>query len=289
MWSRGLRRVLVAWTCAVGAVSAQSLPGSATAPAAEPAAPSLPDGNELVRSMVDRQRSFEKELDRYTYDVLVTQDDLDGQGRVKQRHARRYEVMFVGHRQVRKLVEEDGRPLTAERLEKEERRAREEAEKAARSATPNEKDEEQAALRISEILRRFDFVSEARESLDGHTAIRIAFRALPGKRHLKHDEVLRTLQGRFWIDEEQRAVRRAALSNTQSIKFGAGLLASISRLDVTLEFVPVDDIWLPRRAESSVFGRILLLKGLRRRVTEEFLNYRRFEVDTQEQLADPSR
>jgi hypothetical protein len=84
-------------------------------------------------------------------------------------------------------------------------------------------------------------------------------------------------------------VRRAELRNPQRIKMAGGLVASISRLDATIDFVQVDDVWLPRRSQSSVTGRILLLKGLRQHRTEEFRNYRRFGVTTEEQIARPAR
>src|SRR5262245_60592178 len=43
-----------------------------------PAAESpLPEGNEYVRRLVAKQRHREEVLDRYTYDVLATRDELD--------------------------------------------------------------------------------------------------------------------------------------------------------------------------------------------------------------------
>ena len=217
--------------------------------------------------------------------MLATEEALDGHDRVKQRHVRRYEVFFVEGRPVRKLVEEDGRPLISSRLEEEERRARQEAEKAA-GRRVDHKEEAEAEVRISDILGRYDFVSVGREVVEGRPVVQVAFRALPGKRSIKGDAVLRAVQGRVWIDEQQQAVCRAELSNSQKITLGAGLLASVSRLDASIDFVPVDDIWLPRRAESLVDGRFLLLKGIRRRVTSEYLNYRRFGVTTQEHISD---
>jgi len=279
-----IRLALALVLLAGGAASSQA-PAVSDAPVASGNVASLPDGNALVRSMIDRQRFFEKQLDRFAYDVLVTEEELDGHDRVKQRHVRRYEIAFAGGREVRKLVEEGGRPLTSSRLEEEERRARKEAEKAAERRVDH-KDEAETELRISDILGRYDFVCVGREVVEGRPVVQVAFHALPGKRSIKGDAVLRAVQGRVWIDEQQQAVRRAELGNSQKIKLGAGLLASVSRLDASIDFVPVDDIWLPRRAESFVAGRFLLLKGIRRRVTREYLNYRRFGVTTQEHISD---
>src|SRR6266536_3760185 len=72
------------------------------------APPPLPDGNALVRRLVERQRHREELLDRYTYDLLAGREELDDGGAVRERHTRRYETFFVKGRPVRRLVEEDG-------------------------------------------------------------------------------------------------------------------------------------------------------------------------------------
>src|SRR3954468_7299295 len=55
----------------------------------------LPEGNAYVRGLVDKQRHREELLDHYTYDLLAVREDLDDEGRVEERHTRRYEVFFV--------------------------------------------------------------------------------------------------------------------------------------------------------------------------------------------------
>jgi hypothetical protein len=244
----------------------------------------LPNGNELVLSMIDRQLAFETALDRYTYDLLVTEEKLDQEGRVKQREVRCYAVVFVGGQRIRKLLEENGTPLAPDRQRREERRVRKEALRAVRRQEKRTAGQDQEAkVRISDVFKRFDFTAVERGTVDGREAVELEFRALPGERPIEHDNVLRALEGRFWIDEQQRAVRRVEYHTSEAIGFGAGRLASISHLEVARDFVPVDDIWLPRRCEVSLDGRVLL-KGFRKRITEEYSNYRRFEVTTQEQV-----
>ena len=248
----------------------------------------LPDGSELVRSMVDRQRSFEEAMDSYTYDLVRTEEHLDSKDRVKKRHLRRYEVFFVQGGSAHKLVEDDGRPLTPSEQEKEERRVRKKAEEAARRKKERTRDSEDD-LKISKVLARFDFTSLSRAIVDGRTTVLVEFRAQPGKRDIDQDNVLRALRGRLWIDEEERVVLRAEFGSAQGIKIGGGLLASISSFDVKMEIGRVDQIWLPRRTEAFVAGRLLLLKKLRQRVVDEYSNFRRFEVTTEEHLIGAER
>ncbi len=269
--------------CAVGA-AAETLPEGESASGPQLAARPLPDGNELVRSMVERQRSFEEAIDEYTYDVVTTEVKLDKKDRVKESRVRRYQIFFVKGQPVRRLVEEDGRPLSAKKAEKEQKRVLKEAEKArGRSSSEKRKDE----IRLSDVLDRFDFSAVAREAVGGRDTVLVTFRALPGKRDVEHDNVLRALQGRLWIDEKERAIVRAELSNARKIKIGGGLLASVSSFGLKVDFIPVDAIWLPRRSEAFASGRVLLVKGFRQRTTQEFSDYRRFVVSTEETVVGP--
>ena len=282
-----------AWLAPALAVLAWAVAGRPTAagvslPASDEADRSLPDGNALVRSMVDRQRSFEKAIDQYTYDVVSTRLKLDGDGRVKESRVRQYQVFFTNGRAMRKLVGEDGRPLPPDKAAKEDERVLKEA-RSARGEDRSQTEKDDHVIRLSEVLDRFDFTAVRREPMGDRSTVVVAFQALPGSWKLKHDNVLRALEGRLWIDEAERAVVRAELSNNQKVKFGGGLLASVSSFGYTVDFVPVDDIWLPRRSEGSAAGRLMLVKGFRYRLREEFSNYRRFVVSTEETVVEPPR
>jgi hypothetical protein len=57
---------------------------------------------------------------------------------------------------------------------------------------------------------------------------------------------------------------------------------------VRSEFVKVEEgVWLPRRIETQVEGRILLVKGIRERTTATFDRYRRFSTESSEQATLP--
>jgi hypothetical protein len=48
-----------------------------------------------------------------------------------------------------------------------------------------------------------------------------------------------------------------------------------------------DEVWLPTYAEIDISGRVLLLKGVKQHQTVRFSDYRKFEVDTSEELKVP--
>jgi hypothetical protein len=252
------------------------------AAACVPGAAPPPDASAYVRGLVGAQQKREEALSRYTYDVTETRDDLDAEGRVRKRQTRAWEVFFVRGRPVRRLVLRDGRPLPADEREKEDAKARALAAdvEAGRAAT------EQPGVRISRILARYDFAFAAREEREGRCALIFDFVARPGTFDLDRDAVLRRLAGRLWVDEEERAVARVAVRNTEGLRFALGLGATVASLGFEAEFARMEDgVWLPRRIEASASGRKLLFKSFRTRTTTSYTGYRRFAVDVEEHVA----
>ena len=242
---------------------------------------SLPDGNALVHELAQKQRRWEEILNSYTYDVDVVHEELDKDGRVTKRESRRLEVFYVKGRPLRRLVAEDGRPLGADR------QARVDQDVKEKVAAINQERValETPAVRLSQILERYDFRAVGRETIDGRPAIVLEFTALPGSRPLPRDDVLRNLAGRVWMDEAEREVVRAEVRNTAGMKFFLGLGASVSLVSGTFEFRKVGDtLWLPVRDETRAEGRMLLFKTFRKRVVHTYANFRRFDVQSDERL-----
>jgi hypothetical protein len=242
----------------------------------------LPEGNAYVRGLLDRQRRREELVDRYTYDRLAVREELDERGRIKERHVRRYEVYFVKGRPVRRLVEEDGRPLRPDRQAREDRKARELAESVRGGRSVSER----PGMRLSAILARYDFRAKGRETIAGRPAIVLEFRPRPGARDLDRDRLLRRVQGRIWVDEAEQEVVRAEMSNLAPLRFGWGLGASIASLATRIEFRKVDDaVWLPAEDETLASGRMLLFKKFRTRIRHTYTGYRQFTIESEETAA----
>ena len=194
---------------------------------------------------------------------------------------RRYEVFFVKGRPVRLLVAEDGIPLAAKQRAKEEARAREKAEAIAAGKVARE----QPGMRLSRVMERYDFKAVAREEREGRSVLVLEFAPLPGKRELDSDNVLRALHGRLFVDEAEGEVARAEIRNSGGIKLRRGLGVSLGALDVVLDFQRLDDgVWLPRRVEATARGRVLWLKGFRQQTITSYSNFRRFGVETEEEV-----
>lgn len=239
------------------------------------------DADAFVRGLVGAQRRREDAVSRYTYDATELRERLDRKGRVRRREARAFEVFHVGGRPVRRLVARDGRPLGPREAAKEERRARELAEslRSGRAAR------ELAGVRISRILERYAFTPAGHEEVDGRCALVLDFAARPGDTAVEGDRLLRRLAGRVWVDEEDRAVARVEVRNTAGLRFALGIGASVRSVSFRAEFRRLEEgAWLPRSLEAVVAGRQLVFRSFRVRTTTTYANYRRFEVDVEEEL-----
>ncbi|HEY8233916.1 MAG TPA: hypothetical protein VIJ10_14730 [Vicinamibacteria bacterium] len=247
------------------------------------AAVPLPEGDAYVRALVGAQVRREEALSRYSYDVSEVVEDLDRSGAVRKRRSRDFEVFMVKGRPVQRLVAKDGRPLSGREREQEERRVRKLADAVAAGKTASEL----PGVRLAKLLERYRFVATAREEIAGRCAVAFDFAALPGDFKIDYDGVMRRLAGKLWVDEEERAVARVEVRNTSDIKIALGLAVKVSSLALSAEFTRLEtSVWLPRSVETLVIGRKLLVSGLRVRRVASYSNYRRFEVDVEEEMRD---
>lgn len=247
--------------------------------ALQAAPPGLPDGDAVARALVERTRQREKALDAYTYDLLEIREELHGDGRVKSKKTRKLLVTHVEGRPVRRQVEENGAPLPPARQAEVDRKAAEKADAIRRGDVLVE----DPVPRLSKILERYAFRAVAREG----SLLVLDFEPRPGKRDLEHDNVLRAVHGRLWVDEARGELVRAKMQNAEAIKWALGLGAKVSSLTLSMEFAPVGEVYLPRRIETDVGGRILLFKGFRKRQVHEYGNYQRFSVTLDEAIDVP--
>lgn len=93
-----------------------------------------PRAAEIVKRSLDLQdRNFERSRD-YTYQQHEVVTETDGSGAAKSTKTRTYDVLRLYGRPYNRLIEKDGKPLSASENEKQEERLRTEMEKRRRQA-----------------------------------------------------------------------------------------------------------------------------------------------------------
>lgn len=229
------------------------------------------------------RKQSEEALARYAYDITETRERLDKEGRARHKEIRAYEVYYVRGRPVRRLVARDGRELTGRDREKEDRKAWE----LAQAIRDGRAVSESPGVRLSRILERYDFQSLGGERHDERCTLVFSFAAKGEDSELEKDPVLRKLTGRLWVDEEERAVTRLQVLNTDGIRFALGVGASVSTLSFEMAFARMEDgVWLPRRLEAYAEGRRWLFRRFRSRRTTVYSHYRRFQVGVDEEIRE---
>jgi hypothetical protein len=161
----------------------------------------LPEGNAYVRGLVAGQRRREEAINNYTYDVEeVTQESSTARGSVTKVETRRHEVFHVKGRAVRKLVSENGRPLSPAQADAEERRVREKVGDILGNRTAYEMPE----VRLSQVLERYDFKAVRREDRAAHPGVR----PRPCRQAQARACRLAPARGRIWVDGPNGSSRR---------------------------------------------------------------------------------
>jgi len=268
----------------------------------------LPDLGALLNALAKNQKKIDEIREDYTYTSKETEIEIDGKGNIKQKSEEMYEVFFVHGRQVKKLVMKEGRPLNESEQRKEQERVekrikeveklskerdarvakREAAAKKRAEAGAEEDDDDHFG--ISDFLRVCQLVHPRRERFSGREVIVFEFEPRPGyKARNRAESIAQKLVGVMWVDEDAQEVVRAEARTTDSIKVGGGLLASLGK---GAEFVFEQDrinneIWLPRYTEVNLSARVLLVAGMKVHRTEHFSDYKKFRIETQQEIKPP--
>ena len=241
----------------------------AQSPASKP-----PDMHELMERVVQRAK-WEKEarLDaRYTYRQKRTVDKLDNDGKVSEHTVMLFDVIPVGDDTYFRMIEKNGRPLTADEQRKEaekERRFRESLKKARKPSDDNDVEVNQ------ELLRRYDFNYRGEEAVNGRTALVLDFApkagALPEKR--KIDRVMNRLRGTVWIDHATYAISKVDITLIEPVKFFVGL-GAVRALHFYGDMSVVDGQWLLPRQMAVSYDARALFTTVRVNQHSEYSDYR---------------
>jgi hypothetical protein len=197
---------------------------------------------------------------------------------------------------------EDGRPVDAAELAKEDRRRQQHVQKylrrvseksgeeRARQAREREEDLRELNETLDEMLRVFEFRMVGRESRGGHDMIVLSLTPREDARpRTREGRIMRKLRARAWISESDYEVARLEIETLDTILIGWGVVARVHKGSVaSFERRKVNgEAWLPVSFEYSASARVGLVKVMRRTVVSEYSKHRKFDVQTAERYALP--
>lgn len=282
-----MRPLIVAFVV-VAAVSAQEAP--------------LPDFNTFAAEVKKHLATDEERQSGYMFIERRTEQKVDGSGRTTSESVKVFEVYpgLPGEERYRRLIEEDGRPLVAEKLARQDRERQDDVESYTKSQASESRRQkaarEQAKARtrysaaIDDLFRIYDIRLVRRESIRGHGTIAATLDPKENVKPLTDDgKIMRNFKARAWVSESDYELVRVEVEAIRDLSFGMGLLARVHKGTVaTFERQKVnDEVWLPANVTWTASGRLLLLKRLRLRGTSEFSGYKKFTVDTSTTYTQP--
>ena len=246
------------------------------------------DPQEIVRRSVSIDQRDTKLASSYTYVQRNVFRELDGKGQVKSAHSHTREVLYIGGRPYRRLIEKDGQPLPPA----DERKERERMDKAIANAKRLTKQERErraaddaqrrakARESLGDIPEAFDLKLLREERRDGRDLYVIEAKPRAGYRG-KHRELLSKMHGTLWIDKADFHWVRAEAESLATISFGLFLARLAPGSHMEFEQTRVnDEIWLPKRAAVTASARVALLKKLNLDQETTFRGYRKFQADS---------
>jgi hypothetical protein len=244
----------------------------------------LPDPRQLMRDVAAHQKQLEKIRENYTYTSQQTIQDIDGNGKVTKTESTEGEVYFVNGHPIERTIKKNGKPLDAHDEQKETERITKLVQKAEK--TPPDQPLEGISISINtSILEIMDVRAARRENFRGRPTIVFDFVGRKdAKTHGIAEEASKKLKGTIWIDEADREVAHLDVTFYDNFHVGGGLVANVQRgSNFHFDQALVNGgLWLPTGGEGTVQARVLLLKNMRQHFAERNYDYKRFNVEAQQ-------
>jgi hypothetical protein len=255
----------------------------------------LPDYETFAAQVKRHLARDEERQSGYTFLERRIEQKLDASGRSKDEAVKVFEVYpgLPGEDRYRRLIEENGKPVAADKLAQQDRgrlkdveayarklSSADEREKAARAL---EKERRRYAAAVDDLFRIYDIHMVGRDSIEGHdTIVATLVPRADAKPQTDDGKIMRHFKARAWVSESDYELVRAEIEAIDDLTFGLGLLARVHKGTVaTFQRRKINgEAWLPERITWTASARVLLLRTLRLRGVSEFSEYRKFTVGT---------
>ena len=255
----------------------------------------LPDIAVLLKELQANEDNVEALIDKYSFIQKSTKRELGKDGILRETGSEAVQLSFYKGRRISRLIEKNGRALTAseqadadkdaakraEEIEKEIAKENAQMLKQDRTGTPSY---ESRLVSIAEVLLASKLLNPRRERFKGRDVIVFDFEPNPDFDMRNAKSMLKFFgktAGVMWIDEKDKQVARLEAVLFESFKVGGGVLAKLNKgASFTLEKERVnDEIWLPSQTDINLSVRVLLVKGISVNQVIRSYDYRMFETE----------
>lgn len=248
------------------------------------------DPKEIVRKSVELDQANWARMKDYTWIARETNRSLDSKGNVKSQTTDAWETVILYGEPHRRMIEQDGKPLSAEDQRKAQEKLdksmakleRESPEQRARREAEYEKQREKDRASLREVPDLYDFKLLGDQKIDGRGVWVISATPRPDAKPKSRDaKALLKIQAKIWIDKAEYQWVRLEAHTTATISFGLFIARLNPGATLLFEQERVNDgVWLPKREVVRGAGRLGLVKKLAEEQEVTWNNYRKFQVDS---------
>jgi hypothetical protein len=252
------------------------------------ARPSFPDTDTLISRVASHQKDVEALLTQFTFTDKTTLYTLDKAGTVRSQHADTYYITPTPYEVFTLRISHDGKPLSQQNLEHQEREIERKLKADERKAQKNPDLRPKDALLFAGIILQSRFEPLKWEDVDGTPAIVYSF--MPKSQPLRHgttdDKIASDMKGKMWISPDAGEVVRMEFASVSPL--GLNFLVSVKSFRGVVDQRKVNgEVWLPSRQDFVAQGR-QLVAGFRIRQVSEFSDYLKATTDVFQQIHSPS-
>jgi len=257
----------------------------------------LPDIPTLLKELQANEDKVENILDTYSYVQRSTRRELGKDGVLRDKESETFQLSFYKGNRIRRLIEKNGKPLSADDQVKEDKNAAERVEQmekeiAKKEAGNGPSSEESRRISVAEVLRASTLSNPRRERFRGRDVIVFDFEPNAAFDYKNAKSMLKFFgktAGAMWIDEQDKQVARLDAVLSDSYNIGGGVVAKLKKgASFTLEQERVnDEIWLPSVADINLSVRVFLVKGIELNQIIRSYDYRKFSTEVKDAKIDP--
>ena len=262
----------------------------------------LPDLNPFILQVKAKLATDEALQSGYMYNERTTTEKVDGSGRTVHTSEKLLEVYpgLPGEPPYRRVIEEDGHPVPADKLASADRKRQRAVESyanelatsagARKDAERRDREHHEEAEAIDDIFRVYAIQLVGRDTLDGEqTIVATLTPKADAKPRTDDGKMMRHFRVRAWISENEYEIVRVELEAIDDLSIGWGMFARIHKgAQATYQRRKINnEAWLPADVTWTGSARVLLLKHLRERGRSQFFGYRKFTVGTSTTFTAP--
>jgi hypothetical protein len=247
------------------------------------------DPRAIMKRALEADRRNQEITRNYTFVQRSFTERLNGDGSVKRRELRTYDITLSEGTPYQRLIAIDDKPLepAMERREQEklrtdiELRRKETPQQRAKRFADWEKRRNRERVILNEALDAMDFHMLGEETVRGRKAWIVEAVPHPGYRPKSSEaRILLKAKGKFWIDQEDYLPARMEAELIDDVAWAVFLVKLHKGTRFELDQVRVnDEVWLPSHMKGR-FSLRVAVSYIRENFEAHFRDFRKFQVDS---------